>query len=248
MSDFVVTARHKCGSSILKRILKYAALCIKTGESEYYKKPENSYIIKPNNANDNERTIHFYRNSRQHQAHHESDKYVFILRNPLSICISAYYSFGYTHKRPSNKTEEEFKIYREHILSKGLEGYIDSNIERVSSEIEWFFNSKLEHKTFLPYELMLSDFGRFLYDLLESINCLELYTVLFDRWADEFKPFDDRSHEIERQGLKTHKRTSNINEWKEKITEDKLKEYISNNPGLNQYIKWSDCTLNNKPL
>lgn len=248
MSDFVVTARHKCGSSILNRILKSAEAWVQANRFKYQKKKGNTYIIKPNDTNDNERTIHFYRQSRQHQAHHESDKYVFILRNPLSICISAYYSFGYTHERPSNKTEEEFKIYRERIANQGLEAYIDSNIERVSQEIEWFFNSKLKCKTFLPYELMLSDFGRFLYDFLEPINCLDLYTALLNRWADEFKPFDDRSYEIECQGLKTHKRTSNINEWKEKIPEDKLKEYISSNPGLKRYITWSDSVLNNKSL
>ena len=237
MNDFIVTARHKCGSSILNRIIKSASfnkVC--------------PYIIGPNDANNNQRKIHFYRKSREHQAHHESDKYVFILRNPLSICISSYYSFGYTHKKPLNLTEEEWSLAKTKIARRGLEGYIDDNIKKVSAEIEWFFNSEFQYKTFLPYELMISDFGRFLYDFLESINSLELYMPLFNRWAREFVPIDDRSGEIVSGNLKEHRRTSNINEWEEKIPQNKLKEYISNNPGLSNYIKWSNFVLNNKPL
>ncbi len=212
MKKYNIIAPHKCGSSIINRIIN-SINELKPGHL-YFSRFPNEYVNCPENS------------------------FIFVVRNPLAICISAFYSFGYTHGVPRHRTAEEHKLIQKEIRKLGLSSFIEQRMPEHEGKIRNIFNLKGDNKLILPYELMIADFGRFLKKILNYINSPELFDQLYQRWHSSFTPINDQTKLIVNNKLKTHKRTTDIHEWKKKIPSEDLAKYITEYPFILEYDKF----------
>lgn len=212
MKKYNILAPHKCGSTIINRIInnineiKPDYLYFSRYPSEYINCPENNFI--------------------------------FMVRNPLAICISAFYSFGYTHCVPAHRTPEEHASIQKSIRELGLSSFIEQSMPEHEEKIRTIFHSSGNNKLILPYELMITDFDCFLQKFLNYINASELFDVLYQQWHSSFTPIKDQTEFIVNNKLKTHKRTTDIHEWKKKIPSQDLARYTTEYPFILEYEKF----------
>jgi hypothetical protein len=170
------------------------------------------------------------------------DNFIFIPRNPIGITISMYYSFGYTHCCPKNLTEEKFNLKRQAIQKAGLTNYVNKRISSQLKKIKSFWDLPTTNsKTILPYELMIDNFSKFLKELLQALDMTSAYDKTYDKWKKSFAKIEDKSNLIETGKIKTHKRTTDIHDWKKKLSHEKQIELLSRFPFIQQY----DDFLNN---
>jgi hypothetical protein len=164
------------------------------------------------------------------------DNFIFIPRNPIGLTISMYYSFGYTHDCPGHLTKEEFNLKRQVIQKQGLADYINEMIPRQSRKIQRFWDLPTTNsKTILPYELMVSNFSKFLKELLQAIDMTSAYDKTYDKWKGSFRPINDQSDLIETGKIRTHKRTTDIHEWKKKLSDEEQGKLLSRFPFIQEY-------------
>lgn len=219
MNKFVFTAIHKTGSSVLERIL--------SNISESTKQTE----------------IIFSRKFADHQLYDVNDNFIFVTRNPLSICISKFYSFGYTHVKPPHQKLDDFLKHKEHIVSLGLNKFVEVHLNGACKTIENIMDLQYKNLIIIPYELMITDFDKFTLNLLSFMKIEHLQGSIVDRWSDKFKPIRDLSSEIAAGKSKSHKRTTDIYEWKKKIDPDILNQYFTKYPVIKRYEQFLDYTL-----
>ena len=237
MKKYVIYAPHKCGSTILNIILSdIFNLPIRmqpgkeiTVNTDYDKvKLQFERFIRPNKPKS---PIDF-----------NKDNFIFIPRNPIGITISMYYSFGYTHCCPRNCTEEEFNANRKNVQKEGLKNFVNRNTPIESKKIKRFWNFPTTNsKTILPYELMVSNFSKFLKELLQVLDINSLYDKTYEKWKGSFAQIEDRSNLIEAGKIKSHKRNTDIYEWKKKLSDEEKSKLLSRFPFIQQY----DDFLNN---
>ena len=230
MKKYIIYAPHKCGSTIISKIL-----------TDIFNLSEQPTVGQETTINNDvgEAKLQFQRVvnlKKPANIDFIKDDFIFIPRNPIGITISMYYSFGYTHRRPLGRTEEEWKNKRQAIQDRGLHGNIKSNLERQVNKIENFWNYPTKNnKTILPYEFMVEDFSGFLKELLQTLDMTSAYDKTYEKWKDSFSPVEDKSDLIEAGKLKTHKRTTDIYEWKKKLSNEEQGKLLSEFPFIQQY-------------
>ena len=232
MKKYVVYAPHKCGSTIINKILNDVFNL------------ENGILAKSVtiNTDSGKAKLQFERfirpNKPKNPVDFNKDDFIFIPRNPIGITMSMFYSFGYTHKCPKHMTEEQFYLWRQKIQKTGLHNYIENNISRLSTKIENFWNLPMTSKTILPYEFMLDNFSKFLKELLQALDMTSVYDKTYEKWKGSFAQIEDKSDLIEAGKLKVHKRTTDIYEWKKKLDEDFLVSLLKECPFISEYDKY----------
>jgi len=235
MKRYIVYVPHKCGSTIISRIL-----------NDVFNPPKSIGGIKEATINNDsgEAKLQFKRNIRFPDAESpidfNKDDFIYIPRNPIGITTSMYYSFGYTHKCPGYLTQEKrekFELNRQKIQKTGLHNYIENNISIQSTKIENFWNLPVTSKTILPYEFMLDNFSKFLKELLQALDMTSVYDKTYEKWKGSFAQIEDKSDLIEAGKLKVHKRTTDIYEWKKKLDEDFLASLLKECPFISEYDK-----------
>jgi len=87
----------------------------------------------------------------------------------------------------------------------------------------------------LPYELMVSNFKSFLMELLQALDMMSAYNTTLTLWEKEFSPIEDRSDLIVAGETKSHKRTTDIYEWKKKLDDDFLVSLLKECPFISEY-------------
>ena len=209
MKKHNIIVPHKCGSGIINLIIN------NINELKPYRLYFSRYPSEYINCSEN--------------------NFIFVVRNPLAMCISAFYSFGYTHSVPPHRTPEEYKLIQESIRELGLLAFIEQRIPKCERKIRNIFNLSGNNKLILPYELMITDFDCFLKKILNYIDAPELFDELYQKWNASFTPINDQSESIINNELKTHKRTTDVHEWKKKIPSQDLARYTTEYPFILEY-------------
>jgi hypothetical protein len=222
-----IIATNKCGSTVLHKILRNILeeipekTVVTIGGVEYMFSRTTDYVDDENYIN----TEGVY------------NKFICIPRNPISMSISMFYSYAYTHGRNKNQTLEQYEEQRLSKQEMGLEKFVEKALGRNSRKIKRIFESKVD-KTIIPYELMVSNFELFLQQFLDSLNMLDRYEEAYARWKDDFKPIQDKSEDIVSGDYSGHRRTTDINEWKEKFDEETINRYIKIYPMIVEYEEY----------
>lgn len=224
MKRYVIICPHKCGSVILKRIIS-SALSIDIKLDEYF-----------NISTDSEKAEFRFSRECDFDAR-ENDRLIIIPRNPVSISISMFYSFGYTHPRIEHihGSKKEFERMQNSIINQGLNKYVLKKISKECPKMKKLFDLEYSDKTILPYELMVDSFEVFLRKLMEALDCSSYYDQTYSQWAKSFEAIEDRSELIEQGKIKPHKRTTDTNEWKKKLSEESLKLIVKKYPFIKEY-------------
>jgi len=235
MKKYVIYAPHKCGSTVLNTIL-----------TDTFNLPTRMQMGKEITANTDydkvklqfERVIAF--DKPKSPIDFNKDNFIFIPRNPIGIAISMYYSFGYTHNCPrhlkSAKERERFHLRRENIQNLGLHEFVNRNTRIESNKIKRFWDFPTTNsKTILPYELMVSNFSKFLKELLQVLDMTSAYDKIYEKRKGSFCQIKDKSDLIVDGKLKAHKRTTDIYEWKKKLSNEEQNNLISESPFIQQY-------------
>lgn len=233
MNKIVFTSLHKTGSTVLEKIL------YSISESKINKK---TYII---NEPTNQTEVHFTRNSTDYQLYDVNDSFIFVIRNPVSICVSKFYSYGYTHVKPPHQKLDDFLKHRELIVSLGLTKFVELNLNDLCDTIENIMNLQYKNLIILPYELMVTNFDNFIFNLLTFMKVEHLQKPIVSQWSGEFKPIRDLSSKIVAGKSTSHKRTTDIYDWKKKLDEGTLNEYFTKYPVIERYEQFLDQTLSN---
>lgn len=165
------------------------------------------------------------------------DKFIFIPRNPISICISAYYSYGYTHREMPTLNGVEFARFRDNVRKQGLDTYISRNIKAACDKIHNMLHFNCDNKTIIPYELMVTNFSDFLNKYMAAIDMSSSYQSILSSWSNKFIPIEDQSDLIESGLVTTHKRTTDIYEWKQKPDPNQLQDMLERHPVINEYLE-----------
>lgn len=229
MKKYIVYAPHKCGSTIISEIL-----------TDIFNLPEQPRMSQEKTINNDvgEAKLQFERFvnlKKPANIDFIKDNFIFIPRNPISITMSMFYSFGYTHRCPAHFTEKQFELKQQKIQKEGLHNYIKNNISRQSTKIEKFWNLPITNKTILPYELMINNFGKFLKELLQTLDMTSAYDKTYEKWKGSFGQIEDKSNLIEAGKIKTHKRTTDIYEWKKKLSDEEQIKLLHRFPFIQQY-------------
>lgn len=226
MNRYIIYAPRKCGSSVIRRM---------TADITNTRiLPDRFFPISTDMGN---AELNFTRDFNFNEQIPKEERLIFIVRNPISICISAYYSFGYTHKKPGHFSDAQFIRWRDKIQKAGLEGNIDNKIETQCNLIQNILDFDCKNKTIIPYELMVTNFSDFLKNYLTAIDMSSSYQSAYSKWNSEFCPIADQSDLIEFGTLKTHKRTTDIYEWKKKLDQNKLQNILEQHPVINEYLE-----------
>ena len=231
MKKYIIYAPHKCGSSIVSKILKSIFDLPRLNMAEDIVVNNDSGLMK----------LRFERviNPRKPVGvNFANDNFIFIPRNPAGITISMFYSFGYTHKCPKHITEEQFELNMQKIQKTGLHRFVEDNFVKQSKKIEKFWNLPATSKVILPYELMVSNFKSFLVELLQALDMKSAHGATLTRWEREFSPIEDKSDLIVAGEIKSHKRTTDIYEWKKKLDEDFVVSLLKECPFISEYDKY----------
>lgn len=231
MKKYIVYAPHKCGSTIISKIL--ADLLSLTN---CHLPPRQEIIF---NNDSNKAKLQFEQMIQlpkpASNVDFNKDDFIFIPRNPIGISISMFYSFGYTHNCPPHRTEEEFNANRKKIQNLGLHQFVKQNAETQFNKIEGFWNFPTANKTILPYEFMVDNFSKFLKELLQSLDMVSAYDKIYKKWKTSFNQIEDKSDLIVIGESKDHKRTTDIHEWKKKLSNEERSKYLSRFPFIQQY-------------
>ena len=98
-----IIATHKCGSTILKKVLS----CI-FGDTKSKTLFDNHNVVTHEEAE-----YMFCRDTELiDDKIHANDKFVCVPRNPVSMSISMFYSYAYTHPQNKNQTKKQYKESR----------------------------------------------------------------------------------------------------------------------------------------
>lgn len=228
---------HKCGSTVFRgQVL--ARLCKDKFVKNFIKNPRTGkeHLGNEESAFLNDKgqvvNISFARGFKSPNA---NEKLVCVVRNPISMCISMFYSFGFTHGMPGHWTREAWEQNQKKIQQGGLHKFVEDRLGGNAKKISDIFTLDRKKHLVLPYELMINNFESFLRLMLNFINANHFYDEIYNSCKSRFEPIEDQSHKIEKEGLKTHKRTTDIFEWKRKIEKNALEEYFSKYEILEQY-------------
>lgn len=245
---------HKCGSTIMNKIFRYGSgICSNTYRD----------LDHVSNSHHHESSVQettFTRHITDIDQTYawdsiNNDNHLFVVRHPLSRLISEYYSFGWTHGTSANwiQDEEERKIvsdqmkYRKKIIQKtSLDDYI---IDSLGLEIGNFISKCIQKDTttctcILPYEMFVTDPQQFITTSLNFLSMSDVVEDVIDKFRDQLSPIDDRTDDIVNNNLKTHRRSSDIHEWRTKIDIDYINKETKNKH-VDKFDQYADFLTSN---
>ena len=118
---------HKCGSTILENILSDSASFI--SQNRTFVRPK---VFTPISLTLSDKgvdiDIDIVKKLEWLPTYSKDDKFIFVVRNPLSVAISMFYSFGYTHSAPQGKSEKDHIESQLLIQNLGLNKFVHSKI------------------------------------------------------------------------------------------------------------------------
>lgn len=236
---------HKCGSTIINTIFKHGAdLCSNTfkdldsvSKSHYHESSEHEMIF----------TRHITDIDQLYKWDSvNKNKHLFVVRHPLTRLISKYYSFGWTHtenprwiqdKKERKKISAEIINSKKNIQQISLDDYI---INGLGSRVDRFMSKCIQKPIttctcILPYEMLVTDPDRFITTSLDFLSMADVAENVIDNFRDQLTPIEDRTDKIINNECKSHRRTSDIHEWK-----TKLDIHYINNKTKNIHVKMFD--------
>jgi hypothetical protein len=231
ITRYNIIAPHKCGSSILKQVLR--RIFERKGYACTVKRGYAWTVNSINSAGEHE-SVEYRFSRRIPEDLHGQSKCIFIPRNPLAISISMFYSFAYTHLKPEEMTEKRWQNFQAKQQKMGCEKFVEKCISTNCKKIKGIFNSDRD-KTIIPYELMVVNFELFLQKFLDSLNLSDFYGETFNVFKERFQPIEDKSDDIVLGNYKGHRRTTDINEWQSKFNETTLSRYMDKYPMIKEY-------------
>ena len=188
------------------------------------------------------------------------DKYLFVIRHPISRLISAYYSFGWTHgikarwiKDAEERKEQSEKMLamRKKIQSLTLEEYImkclqeGKSLQKYQNKISKFIGQCVtlqepDNTLVLPYEFFISQPVNFFNEVYRFLELQVSGEYILEQHKDQLTPVIDSTEKIEQEGFKTHRRSSDIHEWKNKINIDFIRDNTTreNKLLMDNYVKF----------
>lgn len=235
ITRYNIIAPHKCGSSILGTILQ-----------KIFEKKGNAWTVNSINSAGEHESVEYRFSRRIPKDLQGQDKCIFIPRNPLAVSISMFYSFAYTHSKPSHSTLEEWQESRSEKQKMGCEKFVEECISRNCKKIKELLDSDC-NKTIIPYELMVVNFELFLQKFLDSLNLSDFYGETFNVFKERFQSIEDKSDDIVLGNYTGHRRTTDINEWQSKFNETTLSRYMDEYPIIKEYHDYIQ-SLNLKEL
>ena len=230
MKKYIIYAPHKCGSSILFRIIRDVFDIPSSLMSQ-------EIIIDNDSGKAKIQVERFIRiDNPEPLVDFNKDNFIFVPRNPIGITMSMYYSFGYTHNCPKHLTQEQFKLTQQQIRELGISGYVNKEIWAQTNKIKEFWDVPTTNKKIiLPYELMIRNFSKFLKEFLQTLDVTSKYDKIYEKWKKSFEEIEDKSNLIESGKVKSHKRTTDIYEWKKKLNNEEQIKILKQFPFIQQY-------------
>jgi hypothetical protein len=235
-SKYNLVCFHKCGSTIIERILSNSASFI--SQDRTLVKPR---IFTPISLTLSDKDvavdIDMVKRLDWLPPYSGNDKFIFVVRNPLSIAISMFYSFAYTHSPLDSGFSEKDHLEKQLSIQKiGLNKFAGRRMNGLCKNLSKVFDdNEFQNKLILPYELMISNFSQFLHLFLNHINLPSLHQSIYEKHNKSFRPIRDRTDEIIKKGLKIHKRTTDINEWKKKFSTEEIEIFENDFPMVKKY-------------
>ncbi len=162
---------------------------------------------------------------------------IIVLRNPINRKISSYYSYGWTHD-DTNFSEKQFK-HRNYIQSQRLGDWVVRKSRLIYDRNAVRDILSLDKPKIIRYEDIMDQPKKFISFILDKIHRPDLLECVYEQFKDEFIFKDkDLSDDIVNNGVKSHRRTLNHNEYLEKLNESEL-QVINDIMGdvLKQYNK-----------
>lgn len=153
----------------------------------------------------------------------EKFKYIFFLRDPRDVLVSAFYSFGFSHSLPQNKAARDAFLKRR---EKIQEGTIDDYVREAATEwvLPIYKNYQNLRKNsnsniFLSYDLFISNLPKFINELAHFLN---------------FVPSEEKIQKVisaNKKGLNTkenisHRRSGKSGQFREELSPSTI-EYLN---------------------
>lgn len=246
MSTTHVIIPWKCGSSLVNRILIYVA---NKSKFNYTSLDNVKQTVKFDDA---DKHLIFSRNPKRFvnlkQPPHTNVNKLIVLRHPLSRLISQYYSFGWTHTTDAKwitnreqrrakrlQLEKDQKDIRsmkiDDYVARELGNYIDQYISDCLSDVE------SPGTVILPYELLIQQPTVFVNKVLNLIEETDSLNQVLTEFHKDFQPVEDSTNRILTEGYRTHRRSSDVHEWKHRLNMDYINQQTNNihNDYIEQY-------------
>lgn len=165
---------------------------------------------------------------------------IIVIRNPINRLISHYYSAFCAKNKENNNVKDYGNIsYQKEMRSHTLSEWIvrESFLLKHKNIYDLILSSK--NLNIIRYEDMMDEPEKFISFILNKINRLDLLEIVYNKFKDEFA-FNklDLSDQIVNEGLISHRRILDHNEYLKKFTKQEL-EIINNVLGdtLHKYNK-----------
>lgn len=232
MTKIRVQSSHKCGTCFQEAFFRHLAKNsgLKFFSSSASQHPKLKY---------EEKFIYWSRNLNERFSIESEQglKYIGIIRHPFNQLLSRYYSFGWTHNltNKDHRAQKERKAIQKLSPEEFLLAFLSEDVstgafrELAPEELKnWNRDVLKESSPYVPftYEMMISNFKSFCKKLGEELAMESQLQFMYKEFKHVFaKEIKDKSEDIVKKGLKTHRRTTDIFEYKkkfEKRTLDKL--------------------------
>lgn len=155
----------------------------------------------------------------------DSLSYIFLLRNPLDILISEYYSFGWMHHLPP----EGYKILnqkkRNHIRKLTIDEYCIEYADNLYDRYKGILNHKNSDQVIITlYSEMVTNFKVWLDKAIIPFNLDDDQVKnLYDKFNGEFNQINElKPNDIINNNKKRHKRKMIPGDHKEKLKEETI--------------------------
>lgn len=154
------------------------------------------------------------------ESYDENTKYVIHIRNPIDLLISAYYSFGYTHKYDGTYTYEQFVEQQKFIRNIGIDAYCIEYFEKTILPLhielfKWLDQHHDKPNVYISsYEKMKTHFHDYNKELGNFIGLEnEMIDQFYKRLNSQntFKPVDNE--DIINGKIKTHYRNGGTKQY-----------------------------------
>ena len=154
---------------------------------------------------------------------------IIVIRNPINRLISHYYSaFCAKNKDDNNVKNHGIISNQKEMRSYTLSEWIvrESFLLKHKNIYDFILSSNNLH--IIRYEDMMDESEKFISFILNKINKPHLLEIVYKKWEDEFVfNIPDLSNQIVNQGLISHRRILDHNEYLKKFTKQEL-EIINN--------------------
>lgn len=149
---------------------------------------------------------------------------IIVIRNPINRLISHYYSAFCAKNKDDNNVRnfgdnDKQRLIRSHTLSEWI--VCEKILLKHKNLYDLILNSNNLH--IIRYEDMMDRPKKFMSFILDKINRVDLLENVYEKWKDEFVfNMSDLSDKIANQGIISHRRILDHNEYLKKFTKKEL--------------------------